>query len=431
MHAPLKHYHAKPQSRLSTILIRRRAQLIGGLLLTALLPFLVRGLLQSETLHLPSSTNALLGNCLAVILVFWGRLTVETYPGVRSSYIILPLALAAHALIITLFLLTRLPYDRIALGAGFLAHVAWNYAIYFLVQRRQHLRIAVVPFGCVDKLLPIETVDWVQLAIPDHTVAKSCNAIVADFAADMPDEWEAYLADAALNGRIVYQVEQLFESLTGRVQIVRLSENSFGSLVPMRAYSAIKHTGDFAAALLVMPIILPLLALIAIAILVIDGRPIFYRQTRVGAAGNPFQVFKFRTMRTAIEDPGCADGAMTKEGDARITRIGGFLRRQRLDELPQIINILRGEMSWIGPRPEAAILSHLYTNEIPFYRYRHVVRPGISGWAQVNQGHVADVDEVHLKLQYDFFYVKYFSPWLDLLIVFRTIKTVLTGFGSK
>jgi lipopolysaccharide/colanic/teichoic acid biosynthesis glycosyltransferase len=115
----------------------------------------------------------------------------------------------------------------------------------------------------------------------------------------------------------------------------------------------------------------------------------------------------------------------------RITRVGRFLRRHRLDELPQIFNILKWQMSWIGPRPEAELLSVWYADEIPFYRYRHVVKPGISGWAQVNQGHVAGVDDVYVKLQYDFYYVKYFSPWLDLLIFLRTIKTMLTGFGSR
>ena len=108
-----------------------------------------------------------------------------------------------------------------------------------------------------------------------------------------------------------------------------------------------------------------------------------------------------------------------------------MIRRFRIDELPQVWNILKGDMSWIGPRPEAEVLSVWYTGDIPFYRYRHVVRPGISGWAQVNQGHVAEVDDIHLKLQYDFFYIKYFSPWLDILIVFRTVRTMLTGFGSK
>jgi lipopolysaccharide/colanic/teichoic acid biosynthesis glycosyltransferase len=123
--------------------------------------------------------------------------------------------------------------------------------------------------------------------------------------------------------------------------------------------------------------------------------------------------------------------AMTGDGDERITRVGRILRKFRLDELPQIFNIMKGEMSWIGPRPEAEVLSRWYQSEIPFYRYRHVVKPGISGWAQVNQGHVADVEQVHRKLQYDFYYIKYFSPWLDLLILLRTIKTILTGFGSR
>jgi len=112
-------------------------------------------------------------------------------------------------------------------------------------------------------------------------------------------------------------------------------------------------------------------------------------------------------------------------------RVGGFLRRVRLDELPQIFNVLRGEMSLIGPRPEAVPLSRWYESELPFYFYRHIVRPGISGWAQVHQGHVTDLDAVHQKLTYDFYYIKNFSAWLDILIALRTIPTMLSGFGSK
>ena len=103
----------------------------------------------------------------------------------------------------------------------------------------------------------------------------------------------------------------------------------------------------------------------------------------------------------------------------------------RIDELPQIINIIRGEMSWIGPRPEALKLSTWYEGIIPFYRYRHVVRPGITGWAQVNQGHVTSLDDADVKLQYDFFYVKHFSLWLDILVLLRTVRVVLTGHGAK
>ncbi|HTG37985.1 sugar transferase, partial [Sphingomonas sp.] len=114
-----------------------------------------------------------------------------------------------------------------------------------------------------------------------------------------------------------------------------------------------------------------------------------------------------------------------------VTRIGRFLRQSRIDELPQLINVLKGEMSWIGPRPEASVLSQWYESKIPFYRYRHIVRPGITGWAQVHQGHVANVDEVTEKLHYDFYYIKQFSLWIDLIIVGRTIRTMMTGFGAR
>jgi lipopolysaccharide/colanic/teichoic acid biosynthesis glycosyltransferase len=172
------------------------------------------------------------------------------------------------------------------------------------------------------------------------------------------------------------------------------------------------------------------MALIALAIRLDSKGPALFRQKRVGHAGSRITVYKFRTLHVVdVEDERCA--AMTRDDDDRITRIGKVLRTLRIDELPQIFNSLMWQMSWIGPRPEAEVLSVWYTSEIPFYRYRHVVKPGISGWAQVNQGHVAQVDEVHRKLQYDFYYIKYFSPWLDILILFRTIKTMLTGWGAR
>jgi lipopolysaccharide/colanic/teichoic acid biosynthesis glycosyltransferase len=126
-----------------------------------------------------------------------------------------------------------------------------------------------------------------------------------------------------------------------------------------------------------------------------------------------------------------AGDAFTSERDSRVTWVGQYLRRYRLDELPQIINILRGEMSWIGPRPEAISLAEWYEREVPFYVYRHIVRPGISGWAQVHQGNVAAIDAARLKLEYDFFYIKNFSFWLDAVIVVKTLRTILTRFGTR
>jgi lipopolysaccharide/colanic/teichoic acid biosynthesis glycosyltransferase len=413
-----------------SVLVRKRFQFAGALLIGTGLPWILRGPILPGEMFEAASLNALVGNAIAVIIAFWTRLSIETYPGIRRSSVILPAALTGHGIVVVWFVLTRFPYDRVALAAGFLLHVSWLYLLYVYAERKVRRRIAIVPFGATDRLKDIEGVDWHLLKRPSLHDTRAFNAIVADFSAALPDEWEAFLADAALAGRIVYQVKQLSESLTGRVELEQLSENSFGSLLPARGYFYFKGIADFVAALLLLPLALPLLTVIGIAIRLDSKGPILFRQSRIGHAGRSITVYKFRTMH-CVEAGDDRSAAMTKDGDDRVTRVGRVLRTLRIDELPQIFNILKWQMSWIGPRPEAQVLSVWYTSEIPFYRYRHVVKPGISGWAQVNQGHVAEVDEVHRKLQYDFYYIKYFSPWLDVLIFFRTIKTMLTGFGSR
>jgi len=418
-----------PEVREASIFTRKRFQFAGALIIGALLPWALRGPLPGKLLE-PTTLNALAANVAAVVIAFWMRLSIETYPGIRRAYVILPSALTGHGITLVWFLMTRLGYDRLGLALGFVLHVAFLYALYVYAERRVLRRIAVVPFGKVTSLGNIEGVEWKRLSRPRLHDARGCSAIVADFSADLPDEWEAFLADAALAGRIVYQVKQLSESLTGRVELEHLSENSFGSLLPARGYFHLKGLGDFAFALLLLPIALPLMAIIALAVRFESQGPALFRQKRIGHTGRKFTVYKFRTM-LPVETEDERHDAITQDDDDRVTRVGRFLRNSRLDELPQIFNILKWQMSWIGPRPEAEVLSIWYTSEIPFYRYRHVVKPGISGWAQVNQGHVADVDQVHRKLQYDFYYIKYFSPGLDLLILLRTIKTMLTGWGAR
>ncbi len=419
-----------PRARDGSILVRKRFQFAGALVVGAAVPWLARGPILPGEMFEAASVNTLIGNGIAIVIAFWMRLSIETYPGIRRSYVIFPSALTGHGLTIVYFVLTRFPYDRLGLLAGFLLHVFWLYTLYVYAERGVRRRFAVVPFGEINGLTRIDGVEWRLLSRPRLHDTRGCHAIVADFSEDLPDEWEAFLADAALAGRMVYQVKQLSESLTGRVELEHLSENSFGSLLPARGYFHLKGLIDFLFALLLLPIALPVMGGIAAAIRAESAGPVLFRQKRVGHAGKRITVYKFRTMRPAeVEDERLA--AMTSDGDERITRVGKWLRYLRVDELPQIFNILCWQMSWIGPRPEAEVLSVWYTSEIPYYRYRHVVKPGISGWAQVNQGHVAEVGEVHRKLQYDFYYIKYFSPWLDLLILFRTIKTMLTGSGAK
>lgn len=408
-------------------------QLLGAMLLAGFVPLAWRLIVTPEVWYV-SSLHSFYANLAAVVLALWLRLSVEPYPGIRSSIVILPTAMAAHGLVLAFFFFSRLPYDRLTFASGFLIHVLWFYFIYFSAQRRTVLRIGVVPGGEWRQLLDIHSVEWLELTRPSMARAARCDAIVADFNADLSPEWEAFLADAALAGVVVYQVKPLAESLTGRVEVDHLSENSFGSLVPARAYFYLKTVIDCLLAVASLPLLLPVLGAAALAIRLDDGGPALFRQRRIGHRGIVIDVIKFRTMRVAAVGGSAAESraaAMTGAVDPRITRIGAFLRQTRIDELPQVWNILKGEMSWIGPRPEAEVLSHWYVGEIPFYRYRHVVKPGITGWAQTNQGHVAQVEEIHRKLQYDFYYIKYFSPALDILILFKTVKTMLTGFGAR
>ena len=188
----------------------------------------------------------------------------------------------------------------------------------------------------------------------------------------------------------------------------------------------LKRVADLLVAAGLLTLTSPLLLMAALLIWLEDRGPVFYVQQRSGWLGRSFQVLKLRTMQVAPAD---APPAWTVPGDRRITRVGLWLRRLRLDELPQLINVLSGDMSLIGPRPERPELEQELEARIPHYRKRHWMRPGLSGWAQVCAPYAASVEDSELKLSYDLYYLKHFSTWLDLIILFRTIKTVLKAGG--
>lgn len=406
-------------------------QLGGALIFAAIVPYYLRLWLEVAAPQLSNLGNSLLGTVVAVLLSQLSFRQSIQYPGVRSTHGIVPSIVFAYALVLVGFLLLRLDYSRLQFILSFLACIAWYYMVHRGLRDRRP-RFAVVPFGRADEIREIESARWFDLD-PEMQSSGEYDAIVADLHADIPPEWERFIADAALAGMPVYHFKQVRQSLTGRVEIEHLSENDFGSLIPGAAFEKFKRLVDFlASAMLLIPLLL-LLVPLAIAIKLDSRGPVFFTQPRVGYRGETFKVYKLRTMQVRAEaaDDGKVADAITSTNDKRITRLGGILRKYRIDELPQILNVLKGEMSWIGPRPEAVPLSEWYEEELPFYRYRHIVRPGLTGWAQVNQGHVADVSDVLWKLHYDFYYIRNFSFWLDLLIIGRTVRTVLSGFGSK
>ena len=171
----------------------------------------------------------------------------------------------------------------------------------------------------------------------------------------------------------------------------------------------------------------PLMALIAVAIKLNSRGPVLFRQERVGLDARVFVLNKFRSMRHDAEAE--TGPTWAKEQDSRITAVGRTLRKFRLDELPQAFNVLRGEMSFIGPRPERPCFVEMLRKEIPYYDLRHYVKPGVTGWAQVMYSYGASIEDAYKKMQYDLYYVKHLSLWMDILILFKTARVVLFGHG--
>ena len=219
-----------------------------------------------------------------------------------------------------------------------------------------------------------------------------------------------------------------FESILGRVLLSEISRDDLERVKPPRLYVRIKRLLDMGLVLILMPVVLPLALLIGLLIKLDSEGPIIFAQTRIGLHGNEFKMFKFRSMRHSTEQ---IVGKFAEDKDTRITRVGRLLRRYRLDELPQALNVLRGQMSLIGPRPEQPEIVTRYLESIPYYGFRHAVRPGISGWAQVSYGYAASDEEAKTKLEYDFFYIKNMSLWIDTVVFLRTGLTVLTGRGAR
>ena len=206
------------------------------------------------------------------------------------------------------------------------------------------------------------------------------------------------------------------------------STNPIKVVTPIDNSITIKRWFDISLILLFSPIIVPIMLITAVIIRLQSRGPIFFWQKRVGYQGKVFNMVKFRSMNTDSEKNG---SQFAEDGDARITRFGRFIRKMRIDELPQLWNILRGEMSLIGPRPEQVIFVEEYKITIPNYMDRHQVLPGITGLAQIKQGYVDDAEGTQTKLKYDLFYIKNISFKLDMYIVFQTIYTMATGFGAR
>lgn len=233
-----------------------------------------------------------------------------------------------------------------------------------------------------------------------------------------------------LKGVHIDDAHSLYERVTGKIRTTTAPQSWLIFSEGFRALrKKVRHKRmmDTILALLLGSVALPIAILVALAVKLSSRGPILFKQERIGLHGKAFRLVKFRTMRTDAEADGVPRWA--GDGDPRITRVGRFLRKTRLDEIPQIWNVLIGDMSFVGPRPERPHFVEVLREKLSYYNERHCVRPGITGWAQINYGYGATVEDALQKLQYDLFYIKNLSLLLDLAILFETGKTVLFGRG--
>lgn len=240
------------------------------------------------------------------------------------------------------------------------------------------------------------------------------------------------ILDAQEKGANVTRMPILYEEMTGRVPIHHLESDwiirSFVDGLSISGfYELAKRLIDILGAIVGLLILLIALPFLSLAILVDSGLPIFYSQPRLGRGRRVFTIYKFRSMRRKSD--AVQEVQTTTENDPRVTRVGKFLRKTRLDELPQFWNVLRGDMSLVGPRAEVPKLVEEYQKQVPFYRARLLVKPGLTGWAQINYGYVSSVRETSIKLEYDLYYIKHRTLIMDFQIILRTIGTVLRRTG--
>jgi sugar transferase (PEP-CTERM system associated) len=307
-----------------------------------------------------------------------------------------------------------------------------------LFERRQELGVEIVGFIDPDPtrvgapvINPgvIGAVDDIPLLVSKLNVDRVVVSL-ADARGRLPME---RLLDIRLQNGVTFDhLASVYEEYTGKIALENLRPSwlifseGFGKTRPLLAA---KRTLDLLMALVGLIVAAPLMLLVALIVRLGSHGPVFYHQERVGLGGHVFTVHKFRTMQ---QDAEARTGPMwSQKNDARVTPVGRFLRRTRLDELPQLWNVLRGEMSFVGPRPERPKFVEQLTAEIPFYGQRHVVKPGLTGWAQVRYTYGASVEDAIEKLQYDLYYIKNLSIALDLVIIIDTIKTVVLRRGAR
>ena len=400
------------------------------LLLTAIAPFVyafyflaIVNVAELETQHYTFIAMCTVANFLC------GALATRSAVGTTSKRLekAFLATIAVHIVILLLLLGFRLYYSRPITLSAFFVSFFMAVCMVMMTERCRPRRVGIVPHAFNQDLLA-----WVgpgASIIPSAAISpRNFDIVLMAFDGNADPAWAKFVSNAVLVGCNVRHVAQAIEDFQGRVLPEHFEVEHACANPNVGNYLRIKRLIDIGAAVILLPFAVPVAGVAALLIKRSMGGKVLFTQDRVGLGGEPFRMYKLRTMREALPDEGIS---ATMVADPRITPLGKWLRRFRIDELPQLWNILKGDMSLIGPRPEQIGLTRNYGVRFPAFAYRHLLRPGLTGWAQVHCGYAANEVETLDKLSFDLYYAKYVSFGLDLRIAIRTFLVVLGGRKSR
>lgn len=374
----------------------------------------------------PFAITLALGSVIA-----WSILRPAAHPfpdGLKLKRTLLTPSIAAVVTLVVMALLREYYSGAIVVvfGVSFTAWLALGrLGAHYLAPTPRILCVGDTPWS---KILSDTQLATVEIHTTPPSRDRDWSSVLIDGRQELDRGWLVWLADADLRSIPILDGRTLTEQLTGQIDTDSLDGRWANEIFRGNTrYLPWKRGFDLIASVTLLPLLLPLLMLVAVLVRRSSPGRILLKQERIGLHGRPFQMIKFRTMR----DHQPEEAAFTQTHDHRITPVGHWLRKHRLDEIPQFLNVLRGDMSIIGPRPEQATFVADFQASIPLYTLRHHVRPGISGWAQVHSGYAASEEDTRTKLRYDLWYLKYFSLTTDLVIILKTARVILSGRGAR
>jgi lipopolysaccharide/colanic/teichoic acid biosynthesis glycosyltransferase len=382
-------------------------------------------MLESKISELPltiRTSAVLLGISFIVAVVTTMNLSRISVWNVTDQ--VLPMWFSITILMVVSLLVFRLEYSTVFISITWPVGLIMLIVMGHILSSPSRLVIGVLPGVDTSIIASHRIIELDDKAFPDEKL----DLVIATQDGIKDPKFASMLSALAGKKVPVLPAQFFHEQMTGRINHHKVDAGELMQLRTYRRYMMVKRLTDILMASVGLIIFSPLMVIIAIMIRLESSGPAIFIQRRVGEGGREFRMYKFRSM---IQDAEKSGAKFAKSDDARITRLGHVIRKLRIDELPQLFNVLLGSMSMIGPRPEQKAFADDLEKEITLYPIRHAVRPGITGWAQVMQGYADDVSSTDVKLSYDLYYIKNLSLMMDMVIFFKTLKTIITGFGAR